>query len=232
MKTYCLTLTILILASACPEITAKILNGYAPEINGARRSLEYLENLLQQRQLGFHERKTLKLRIRTLKNFITGYEYTEKQLRQFRLVAPAISNNIDALKDFIGRPVDVYVKFASRDAMKNEIMGLTQIDRLDDDRHCTSSEYGINTVSIVVRHGHTSLLTLAHEFGHVQYEVPNLAHYAEIYQKRYVDVNFASNSIGHETGDPSGRNATAFERQFIEQRMRFLKNQGNKDSGI
>jgi hypothetical protein len=61
-----------------------------------------------------------------------------------------------------------------------------------------------------------ALLVLAHEFGHVKYQVPNLASYMSFYKKRYNNV-LKTNSIGHDVDDPSGKSA-------IQSGNRFQKN--------
>ncbi len=69
------------------------------------------------------------------------------------------------------------------------------------------SEYGDHTVSVKIWIVNNALLVLAHELGHVKYQVPHLAHYFEFYKKNYFGIMNDSNHIGHNPSDPSGKSA-------------------------
>ena len=59
------------------------------------------------------------------------------------------------------------------------------MDQSSDDKDAYQSEYGKFTVSVKVWIVPRALLVLAHELGHVKYQVPNLASYFEFYKKHY-----------------------------------------------
>jgi hypothetical protein len=54
-------------------------------------------------------------------------------------------------------------------------MGLSNIDNDQNDAHAYRSEFAANTASVVIAAEKKSLQILTHEFGHVHYQVQNLA---------------------------------------------------------
>src|SRR5688572_8187160 len=84
------------------------------------------------------------------------------------------------------------------------------------------SEFGEFTVSVKVWIVPRALLVLAHELGHVKYQVPNLVSYF-VFHKNHYDNTSTPNSIGHNVGDPSGNSAVEFAKSYQKIYADFLK---------
>ena len=142
---------------------------------------------------------------------------------QFRTIAPSLYTEIDTIKDCTGKTVTVYVKFAPESEMQQGAAGTTNIACLEKDKNVYQSEFGPSTVSVKIASVKKSLLLLAHEFGHVKYQVQNLATYIEFYSTYYQNSTFNSKYIGHNSNDPSGQKALEYENIFRDQYLNFLK---------
>lgn len=210
MKTYvlCTLFNLLVITTVC----GKIINGYEKDVHSARTSLKYLAQMPDHRKV--------KIEMERLKKIISYYEITGKLLSQFKAIAPSLYNQIDTIVDFRGRPVDVYLKFAIRSELPAHSLATTNIGQLPEDKHAYHSNYGPHTVSIKIAIVNNSLLILAHEFGHVRYQVPNLASYMEFFSKHYL---YNTLDHGHNPHDPSGQNALRFEKEFQENILRSKK---------
>jgi hypothetical protein len=119
--------------------------------------------------------------------YIAYYELTEQLLAQFRSIAPDLYHEIDTIKDDEGRSTDVYVKFMPEEEMKVSVSGTTNIAQAEEDGNAYHSEYGAHTVSVRIAIGKKSLGLLAHELGHVKYQVPYLVSYVKYYNMHYQD---------------------------------------------
>lgn len=220
MKTYALLITLcFVVALTSP---AKIKNGYAVDIEGARESLKSIRLLLKG-DLPLLQRTSMKIKTEDLINFITYYELTEKLLDQFRMISPWMYLQIDTLTDKKGRSIDVYVKFVTEQEMSPGVAGTTNLAQNKNDPDVYESEYGISTVSVRVVIGTKSLHLLAHELGHVRYQVPNLAAYQQFYTKFYLAAAYKGISMGHNDSDDSGREARAFATRFRKDHLEFLR---------
>jgi hypothetical protein len=161
-------------------------------------------------------------------DFISYFELTEQLLDQFRTISPVLYHEIDTLKDFLGRPLDVYVMFVPEKQMPGGVAGTTNLNQAKNDPHACSSEFGPHTISVRIAAVRKSLFLLAHEFGHVKYQVPNLASYLEYYSKFYLENSYKLKSMGHSDKDPSGRHAMDFTRRFRKNYLAFLKQKERK----
>jgi hypothetical protein len=227
MKTYAQLLAVcflFIIPSA-----AKIRNGYAVDIESARASLKNLRIFLaEDNSLSVFQRLSIHNKIDDLTEFITYYEFTEQLLEQFKAISPDLYHEIDSIKDRLGRSVDVYVKFVPEKEMPNGVAGVTNMDPDRHDRDACASAYGIHTVSIMISAVRKALFLLAHEFGHVKYQAPNLQAYQQYYSKFYLASTYKFKSMGHNDKDPSGQLAQNFTKRFREKYLNFIKLSGNK----
>jgi hypothetical protein len=215
-------MNILIVAS----LSAKIKNGYEPEINVARDGLKKLNALLDTTRSP-NERRKLEEHAARLKDFILYYELTETLLFQFKMISPDIYNEVDTVKDAQAHSVDVYVKFLPGKKMVGSVAGTTNVP-LDEEGDTYSSTYGLHSVSTFIVAGNNALSLLAHELGHIRYQVPNIAIYRKFFIKHYRVATSDSESVGHHHTDPSGQNAFEFERKFRLDHDDYLKNNGTK----
>jgi hypothetical protein len=188
-----------------------------------KESLSYLQNvLLENRGLSSFQRRKVEASMEILLDQTAYYELTETLLSQFKLVAPNLFAEIDTITDRLGRPVDVFVKFVPIDATEIKAWGTTYISQMDNDKDAYISEYGPFTVSIKIWTVPNALLVLAHEFGHVKYQVPNLASYLAFHRILYKDFR-QQTFIGHSIKDPSGRSANRSGNIFKKAYSDFLK---------
>jgi len=168
------------------------------------------------------------LSIKSIENHLAYHELTEKLLAQFMLIAPEIYNEIETIVDSNGRPVDVYIKFVPCNSTKVEAWGITYIGQAKDDKDMYLSEYGEGTVSVKIWAVPKALFVLAHELGHIKYQVPNLASYMDYYVDNYgPEGGQESNYIGHIQKDPSGISAgddRRFRKQFKKHSKIIKKN--------
>jgi len=144
-----------------------------------------------------------------LENIQFHLNYTDEILTMFYQISPEIYNQVDNIKDEKGINVDVYVKVIY--SLGSGIDGKTNLNSWKDNYY---SEYGPNTVSVEIRLNQKIMYTLAHEFGHVLYQVPNLSSYMEYYKANYKEYE---RGYGHKRGDPSGEMAELIEKQFAKQ---------------
>ena len=211
MKNYVLFIAInLLLVSSLP---AKIINGYASGINTAQEGIRKLSALIRlDSNMSVSEKKKMQEYLDRNREFVLFHDLTERLLLQFRMISPDIYNQIDTIKDAGGRVVDVYVKFLASEKMDGSVAGRTNIPMEGDDAYMSS--YGQHTASVQVVIGNDALSLLAHEFGHVMYQVPNIATYREFYRVHYILRTADSEEIGHHNTDPSGQKAFEFQKTF------------------
>jgi hypothetical protein len=216
-------LYVLIFALTCHAVFGEIKNGYEKHISGSKQSLTLLRaKLVDDENITSAHRRKIQSTIETLVNHIAYYDLTEGLLSQFNIIAPELYAQIDTIRDRLGRPVDVYIKFVPVDATSVKAWGLTYIDQASDDKDAYQSEYGKFTVSVKVWIVRRALLVLAHELGHVKYQVPNLASYRDFYKANY-DNPSTKTSVGHSIDDPSGKWATQFGKTFQTKYAEFLR---------
>jgi hypothetical protein len=218
MKTYVLVTIFYLLITFF--VSGEIINGYRKDIQTARASLNNLTALPQDRNV--------KTRVERAQQFISYFELTEKLLGQFKTMVPVLYNQIDTLRDHTGRPVDVYVKFVPKSEIQTGTLATTNIDQLANDKHGCYSSYGPHTVSIKIVAVKHSLLIVAHEFGHVKYQVPNLAAYIDFFSRHYQGYHMKANYLGHKPNDPSGQSAIIFEKVFRKEYLRFVDDTSDK----
>jgi hypothetical protein len=220
MKTYVLFIALCFFVVITSP--ARIKNGYGVDIGGAHESLRKIK-LLMEGDLPMLQRASMKNKIADLINFITYHELTEKLLEQFRMISPDLFQEIDTLTDKKRRAIDVYVKFVTEKEMTAGVVGTTNLGQDKNDPDAYESEFGMHAVSVRVVIGKTSLSLLAHELGHVRYQVPNLAVYLPFYSKFYLANNYTAKSIGHNDNDLSGQQARNFSNRFRTDYLEFLR---------
>jgi len=225
-----ITLFILIHCIAFNTAMAEIRNGYNSEINGMRASLKRLTEVLRDpdSNLSFFKRSVMKSNIHKLEEYIAYFELTEKLIEQFRSVAPGLYQQIDTLNDPAGQPVTVFIKFVPEKEMQLGADGTTNIDQGSYDKNVYKSEYGLRTVSVKISSVSRSLFLLAHELGHVRYQVSNLAEYVEYFKLHYQNDTFNSRYVGHNSNDRSGHTAMEFENLFREQYFGYTRTTGEQ----
>jgi hypothetical protein len=211
------------------NVFGEIKNGYERRNLQTRESLKNLLFILAKtNDMSAFQRREIKERIEELESDILYYELTENLLDQFRIIAPMLYNEIDTIKDNKGRAVHVYVKFVPEDATVVKAWGTTYISQVEGDVDAYRSEYGDLTVSVKIWIVNNALKVLAHELGHVKYQVPHLASYCKFYEKHYFGGMRNLHIMGHGTNDPSGKSAWKYENIFRKEYSSVLKRQKHK----
>lgn len=187
------------------SVVAEIKNGYRAEFPHIEGEIIATEAALETAEGKY--KKILTDKLTHLQQIQFHLNYTDEILSLFKQVDPDLYDWVDGIRDEKGRTVDVYVKIIY--SPSSGVNGKTNLSRWEKDNYY--SEYGVNTVSVTVKMNQKIMYTLAHEFGHVLYQVPNLSSYMEYYLKNYKDHE---REYGHKKGDPSGEMAELIEQQF------------------
>jgi hypothetical protein len=210
-------------------VFGEIKNGYGTDIRSAEQSMFVLTRLLRENSnMPKYKERKIKESIRSLTEHITYLRLTDQLLSQFKVIAPELYDEINSIKDKKNRPVDVHIKFVPLDATRLKSWGTTYISQSATDHDAYVSEYGENTVSVKIWTVSKALLVLAHELGHVKYQVPNLRTYLDYHRANYLAVTTESDRIGHEADDPSGAKASEYEKRYRETFSHFLKETKDK----
>ena len=222
MKRYCLLFTVFILTMS--NVFGKIKNGYEKDILQTRESLKRYSALLHaSNNLTSYQRRKIEHRIDSLVSDISNYELTANLLEQFKVISPALYNEIDTLKDSRGKNVKVYVKFIPRVDAKIDVWGVTCMSPLGNDKEAYGSEYGKSTVSIKIWIANNALVVLAHELGHVKYQIPHFSTYMKYYRENYALNMDPAYTLGHSPDDLSGKSAAQYVKRFRKEYSYFLK---------
>lgn len=220
MKGYLLVASLLMLFLT--NLFGEVKNGYEKSIPGLMLSLKGLRLLHSNPGLSRIERRDIEKRIRLVIHHMAYYEITDRLLKQFRLIAPDLYDEMDTLIDARGRVVDIYVKYIPRSQTPFRALGISSLAPAPDDANSCISEYGERSVSITISVLNIGLRVLAHEFGHVAHVIPNMKSYAEFFRLRYrnksLDLVF-----GHGFRDLSGKSAFLFERRFRRSHGQYLR---------
>lgn len=225
MRCYILLAALLILCVS--NSLGTIHNGYSEAVPRLRVSLARLHQMLENPFLSAADRRKIRTSMKSVINYMTCYEVTERMLHQFREIAPDLYCEIDQLKDTHGRPVDVYVKFILPGQAEFRSMGTTVFSQSREDHQRCVSVYGEGSVAVNIWIVRRALRVLSHEFGHLRYLAPNLASYVAFYKRHYRKLTF-DGTFGHGSGDASGRSAYAFEHEFLRRQARFRKDRADE----
>ena len=209
-------------------VYGEIKNGYENQISSARESLKNLSALRwTSHDLSHIQLREIKSKTQTVWNYIAQYELTENLLKQFQILAPDLYHEINEIKDSRGRSTDVYVKFILREHAVVQAGGITYLNQVPGDQHAYRSEYGERTVSVKIWIMDNALFVLAHEMGHIKYQVSNLSSYVEYYKITYPPAFTEPNYIGHNINDPSGLSALSFHKRFCHAYANSSKQRNN-----
>lgn len=208
--------------------SGKIKNGYSLYIDTVIKSLKSLRELAKRKDQNVMQNLRLREKINQHINYIFYFQQTEELLAQFHQIAPDLYNEIDSIMDRQGREIDVYVKMVLEKEIKFDVGGITNLDHVATDVDAYRSSYGDYSVSVKIRMLPLALTILAHEFGHIRYQVPNLAEYFKYYNQTYTNRFGLLNIIGHDADDHSGKSADAYVRLFRERYKNYLRAAGKK----
>lgn len=175
------------------------------------------------------ERRSVRMSIEHVVDFIVHYELTELLLEQFKAISPDLFGEIDSLKDKNGRDTDVYVKITSRKYSNTPLLGATFFSLNTKDEDANVSEHGEYSISVKIKVVDNVLPLLYHELGHIRYVVPNRAQYEKFYRRHYLLLNnLDPDYVGHSPLDQSGYLAKEYEYRFYKDYTKYLRKGGNR----
>jgi len=204
---------------------ARIRNGFNPELSVARNAIQALNKELLRSDLSDRERRRMHTAIKQHLSVIFSYQLTEELMNQMSLISPHIYTELNELKDRRGRTTDIYVRFIPQETSSEGLSGASFFRPSEIDEDASYSRYGNFTVAIDIWICDAALNLLAHEFGHTQYIVPNLAAYRKFYRAAYGGL-IVPGRIGHSGGDQSGKLAYKYCHRFLRERRDFRANFG------
>lgn len=210
-------------------LLGEVRNGYESRVKEMQASLDRLNSLLVHEQdLTLFERASMKNKVARLIEYISYFELTRELLNDFKAIAPAMYQEIDTITDRNGNSITVYVRFVPETDIQHGASGTTNVAHVPGDRSVYLSEYGPNSVSVKIASAKKSLFLLAHEFGHVKYQVRNLATYVDFYERHYTADMVRAGCIGHNPRDLGGKLASSFELRFRKEYMNFVASTPSK----
>ena len=205
MTRLCIIILTIVCLGVHQEMYAEIRNGYEHEIIKGAQWIHNL-NKITQEVLSTAQRvkleKQLEVAYATERKLQENHAKTQELIEMLRMIDPELYHEINTIKDCEGNETDVYIKVV--DNLGPDLRGATNVDHSDDNPNVHSSEYGDYTVSVrlITTGPIRPIWILAHELGHVRYQVPHLAEYTAFYKKIYQDQHFAGVQ-GHHPNDPS-----------------------------
>ncbi len=213
---------------------ADIKNGYEDELKLSIDNLRNLDSLLESSPENDRLISVHKSVLRRSKMLEKKYSRTQELLDMFKEVSPGIYNAVNQLRDYTEHSTDVYVCVIDEtDFTHQGVLATTNVAHSKKSSHVYHSEYGDHSASIKIAHlSHYKMLkVLAHEFGHVLYQVPNLASYWEYFQKTYLKYD---NTIakGHAKNDPSHLSVKKTLRKYLISFSNHRKSNGNEKENI
>jgi hypothetical protein len=214
------------------HLFGKIKNGYEPQVDDSRASLQSLNLLLfEGKKLSPAERFLVKSKIETLVDYLSLYELTEEFIRHFKIVAPIMFTELDNIKDKRGRFTDIYVRLVPEGKSLIPLSAASFFEQMPEDEDANVSHYGIYSVSVDISIASKALFFLSHELGHIKYVVPNLAEYSKFYSWRYNSTS-DNRYMGHSINDLSGQQSQIFERRFLEEQRMYFKHGGKQPMSL
>lgn len=212
-------LFIITLAMLClgvnKNVFAEIKNGYDHELIAAQIRINNL-NAIAKEHLNKEQRKRLKKCLKSIHKTVEKLKIhqalTQALVEKFRQIDPDLYHEINIIQDSEGNETDVYVKVV--DHLGSNLEGTTNVAHSLNNPNIYTSEYSDYSVSIKIRQINTfrNLQTLAHELGHVRYQVPHLATYVVYYKQTYQ----GNKIIGHFTDDPSHQSVKTTLHAFLD----------------
>ena len=161
MKANFLFATLMILSSCV--LLAELKNGYETGLHTAIATLQQLSTRLSSdKNLSLLEKQIIRSEIKKVTAIISYYELTRQLINQFRIVSPAIYNEMDSIRDKRKRPTDIYIRLIPTEQSRVRLRAASFFRQSPRDSDASYSEYGENSVSINVCIGNNVLQLLSH----------------------------------------------------------------------
>lgn len=202
-----------------------IRNGYQAQLDAANSRVSTIENVLNSKNNSTKVKKMaakqLKKAKRNLNKIQKKFEQTKQLISDLQSIDSQLFNEINTITNSEGTETDVYVKAITLSG-DDAVYGTTNVNQNPDNPNEYMSDYGVNTVSVTAQVRNFS--KLAHEFGHVKYQVPNLATYAKYYKSKYgKNSGYTGQELGHLPGDQSGQMVEVVMERFYKAYRKYKK---------
>ena len=217
----------IILIGCSQKIHAEIKNGYEQKLKKAEDVINNIDSLIKVNKNTdeiAYLKKWMEFARQTEENLRENYLNTQKLITSLRVIDPELYYEINEIKDKEGNYTDVYIKAVDRLGFQG-LLGTTNISQSNENPNIYRSSYGDTTVcvKVVYRKFKEALQILAHELGHVRYQVPNLASYIMFYRKNYSKNCLDGIDVGHLPTDPSHRSVKETMKNFYKRRIAYKK---------
>jgi len=158
-----------------------------------------------------------------------NYLETKLLLDEFRLIDPDLYHRASLVSDVEGNLTDVYVKLVDRNSGKFiqqsqqgiSLAGYTSIGYWKQNPNINASAYGLYSIAVTIGNTYDKLSTLAHELGHVLYQVKNLSTYVKFFNKEYSQDITTKFGIGHHADDPAHTYVKSIENNFRQKLLAY-----------
>jgi len=163
------------------------------------------------------------------RNLVRTYEV----LADLQATDPELFNKINNLKDADGNYVDVYVKTVDNFGETTGdpgVFGKSTLEVSKSHPNKPTSIYdqfspGSGTVLVEINSrkydSEDAVVLTAHEFGHIKYNVPNLASYSKYFRDNY--NTSTPGEKGHRRNDPSGKSVDEVLKKFLPLYKKYKK---------
>lgn len=239
MKRQLIMIVISLLLMPTADGHAEIKNAYTDKLKLANNSLKCIDRLLQIHITGevAESKKSIRVILRRRRKILKErkeinkkYLWTRNLLEKFRAVDPQLYNEIDSIKDRDGNETDVYVKVVDQKEFSDpELRGSTNLATSEHSNDIYHSAYGDGSVSVKIANAseYKQLMILAHEFGHVRYQVPNLSSYLTYFDHVYSNRSYPVPVKGHLKGDPSSQSVMITLKEYKKSLVSYIKQRKN-----
>jgi len=195
-----------------------IKNGYADELYQWEHQIKGLRQAIKSSKTTPSQKSSLLKVLRYSQKYGDqlqyDYQLTEQALKRLKRIDPELYDSVSNVRDKQGQVTHVYVKVIVGFGDKTGLYGTTNLNQNPSNQDQYISCYGKQSVMVKVASGPKAVELLAHEFGHVLYQVPNLASYGDDRIK------------GHLPHDPSNLKV----RQVLK-RFKKLSHGGHRSGG-
>lgn len=218
---------IFVLTIICPYSKAEIRNGFVPELKRCQSALNFLDAELSDPQINEKRKKDF-LRLKRQFTLQQGsalklFQRTEEIIHDLWDISPGIMSQVDNLRDANGVITHVYVVVDFHLGSRDGIRGVTNLGFSKNDDNTYASRFGDHSVEVRVNGGPNAIVLLAHELGHVIYQVPNLKSYVKFYRGHY---NNKPGAKGHHADDPSHHSVLQVMNRFYRDYSVRLSEEG------
>jgi len=243
MKNY--VLAMLVLLCSCLSLHAAIINGLSQEKQKLEKEIHRTVDLLNDDPSKKTEKQLAKKLRQMRKRYVEvseNYARTAELLATFEFIDPELYSKVSKVTNAEGTLTHVYVRYVNKSSKEFTYFArkhfnakaYTSVSPMANHPHVRTSLYGRNTITVTIGIGCNEILTLAHEFAHVLYIVPNLKEYAYFMKYRNSKIN-PTLQHGHSWNDSSSAFIKSIEHSFTaryENYMSKTKISNTTDQGI